>query len=236
VTVTATPVTTTTGDFITVQEARDTMTGSLLAQAGPLTYTDAEKDRALRFAGNEFIRRTFCTRTTATFQINATTNEGPYDVPASISDFRPYRLLWVEESYRQLRVVDYSHIAQMHEDGTEGTGEPEWIAWRNKGEMFVAPTPDQAYTLTFTYAPPLVQWTIGGTDSVTQDTEINIAREYIDGMIRYGAVPAMVTSAPGVALRDGEWGRFYEFIEEVAGTVADDAQGIWLGDETDFIG
>lgn len=220
-----------------VSEMRSTMDDAIVT--GATSYSDGEKDRAFRFAANEFIRLTKCTRTSDT--IATVSGTKVYDFTGEASDFKAFRFIRAEIDFDQLEKVAYSAIARDYAKSSE-SGEPTRLAFVTDTEMYVHPSPDAAYTITIWYYQPLTitysgtaqTWTMGSANASITGATINIADEYIDGVIRWGAIPALVASAPGVLLRNGEWNRFYDFIEDVKGAVDPD-DGVWTPDEADFI-
>ncbi|MDP3936850.1 MAG: hypothetical protein Q8R92_01795 [Deltaproteobacteria bacterium] len=88
-----------------VSEMRSTMTSSMVTGTG--TYGNELLDRAFRFAGHEFVRRTGCTQTNDT----VVTVSGTDTIDcSSLDNFKPFRLKRAAIDDRALKIVNYNTI------------------------------------------------------------------------------------------------------------------------------
>jgi len=185
------------------------------------SYANVDIDYAYRFAANWFLRRTKFRRTTGTFDTVIGTRV--YNPVTANSDFRAHSILNAEIVYNPLKKESYKLLARHYAESTAGTGEPTHYALMSDTELFVRPQPDAVYAIKFWYWRPEVTWTYGGTSgSGDSETVLSIPDEYIDIVIRFGTVAALVSTAPGVLLRNGDWRRYEDMLDEIEGELEPD--------------
>lgn len=149
-------------------------------------YSTTQQDRAIIMAGNDFVNRTRCTRTTFA---NVTTTDGSNNIDPTEwpTGFRPDRLqrLWYATDFEQgIKIGDISDVLAMHDHSAE-EGEPTHIAFTEFTKAVVYPTPDAAYEISGIWVPPFTVYEAGTT---TTSTVLNIPDDLIIPVITYGAV------------------------------------------------
>lgn len=188
-------------------------------------------DYAIRAAGEEFVRRTRCTRKTND-SLTLTADSRNFST-GSIADFHPSRLINIEVehptegtiypadnfNYRHVRSeslhgISY-HIWQNAHPDTRPGGTPDRFAWRDDNNAIVDPEPDVAWKVRLVYWAPFTSWTIGTASP--GGVTLNIPDHLIIPVIEHGA-RAYLQSA--VNPRQAAFGRelFEQHINATRGT------------------
>jgi hypothetical protein len=218
--------------------ARNVILNTLHATSG--AFAADEIDNAILLAGNEYVRRTKCTRAYA--DVTLASGSNTVNIVTTIPLFRSFRWIGGTISHYSVKKVAYETMARDLAEGTAGSGRPERISFPADNEAYLTPVPSEQLTLRVRYYKAFgieasngsaLSWTPGGTDGTTTGGILNIPEEVVHGVLRFGAVPALVSSAPGVLLRTGEWDRFEQFIEETMGLFIPD-DGVWFADPNDY--
>lgn len=186
--------------FMTLEEARQTLQKSIL-QVGDQDFPPDRLDRAIRGSFNRFLRETHVSRTT----VDATTviSQVTLDVTAAPGgeDFLPgylYAESFISSSGTdQYKEVNKSSWRQVREELqlSQTTGRPELIAWLGPSRGYLFPIPDLAYSISFPFWKPLVNWEIGTPDG--SDIELNVPKQYVDDVLWWGARSYLLRGAPG---------------------------------------
>lgn len=124
-------------------------------------HPDANIDRAIQLACDEFLRRTRLLRTVSTLSLSL----GSAALPALPTGFRPERLIRAYIAGQgELDVTDHATLAARRLAYNE-TGLPEIVAFTSWTSGEVYPTPGSAYTLSLLWHEPMVTWTPGAAGS-----------------------------------------------------------------------
>lgn len=165
--------------------------------------TDGVKrlDYAIRAAGNEFVRRTFCTRGQGTKA--ATVDSDTLDT-SSITDMDPsriFRCTATEPASGRVYPVEVGDFRDVQVDATkrdlwlqfpyvglvDTQYRPHKLGFRTATSAIIWPTPGVAWSFIFDYWVPFTSWTIG--TATPASVTLNIPDDMIDGVLWYG-VPA----------------------------------------------
>lgn len=187
-------------------------------------------DRAIRWAGNRWMRETKSVRSIATKATVAATETID---PSTMTDFLPGCLLsapYIASLNRKLWVVDLSTIINKR-NLSSSSGVPEMIAFASSSVAHLYPTPDAIYTLSFHYWLPLTTFTIGA-DNPSAIT-LNIPDRYADD-IALGAAGHVIRPYPGIPNGGDKLGEFERAIQRAKGEAAE--AGVWFSDEPQDLG
>jgi hypothetical protein len=158
---------------MTLTEARAILSQAARNAVGD-TYTDAQRDRAIQYIGEDLLLRTACVRSTGTVALLADTAAAS---ASALTAFLPERLLhaWIGDS-PDLEQVEHARVREWRTaDAT--TGRPLGLAFTSGTALEVYPTPDTAYTLNLEWVPTFTAFTPGaGGDGVTLNIPDRILR------------------------------------------------------------
>lgn len=190
-------------------------------------------DYAIKAAGDEFVRRTRCTRTTN--DALTLTADSEAFVTSSIADFDPSRLIMIEVrhpttstvypakqvSYKKVRTDRLNGVERgpwyPYTNSADQIGIPNEFAWRDAANAIVAPLPGVAWEVLLTYWEPFTSWTIGtgSSSSVT----LNIPDDVIQPVLHNG-VRAYFNMAESPASASLDRSLFEKHISECRGFYA----------------
>ena len=184
-------------------------------------YSDDDIHRAIQISFNTFLAETKLV--TEEFQILTVAGQDYVDLTDVKENFRPELLNAIYLStFSNIRVVNFQEISYWLEDNTEQS-EPVICSFNfnveNTGDneifkMHLAPIPDQQYTLTISWMPPLRKFQAG----TTQDLDLNIPDYAALEVAATGAVGFLQMSDPEHAkFSQNRMGEFREVIERYKG-------------------
>lgn len=168
------------------------------------SYTDADIDRAIQFAGSEWCRKTKNYRGSGTLTLTA----GDRDLPAFPDIFRPDLLTRAWLAYSEtsqatsLQVID----AQALDVQPTRSGIPAYIGFPTQTTGYVYPTPSIACTVYLEFVKPFESWSAGG--SVT----FGLPLEDMYPIVQLGAPAILQANEPEHAFTSVAWKRFQEAI------------------------
>jgi hypothetical protein len=182
-------------------------------------FPDAEVDRGIQAAFDDFLHATRLARTTTAL---AALTPGAADATYAVAGFLPFRLFRAYlAGFPDLSVVPQDELAGRQRCDPR-TGRPCLLAFTAAG-FSVYPTPDAAatYTPTFEWAQPLsftagtgapggVDLTLGG--SVPEDVVRNL--------LMYGGVAFLQQSYPEFKFARDSYDKYVKFRDRMAGNVA----------------
>jgi hypothetical protein len=202
------------GDLMTVDEAR-TYVRQFAQNAGDSSvYSVADIDRAILTVGEDFVRITRCIPATATVALA----EGSADVDLSdIDNFRPTRLsrAWIDD-YPALSIQDIQTV-RYRRNCSDASGRPTTIGFSSWTAGQVWPRPDADYTLNLAWFAPFTTWTPGISQSVAQETTINLPADWLRQVLATG-VPAMLQMHENEHPYTGPaWQQYLQLRSEVRG-------------------
>lgn len=153
-------------------------------------YSDADVDRSIQWAGNDFVEHSHYTKTTSTMAIS----DGSTALPAFPTGFRPERLLsaYIVAEGKTLDVRPYEELVELI-DQEAGEGVPTKIAFTTLTTGVVYPIPDAAYTLAVRFWEPFTDWTAGGTPS---PNSFNLPDDVLRVVLMTGAVARLQANEP----------------------------------------
>lgn len=230
----------------TLETARSLVTDAVM-QWPASRYTNTQIDHAIKMAGDEFVRKTRCARTTATTNLTADQNQVSF---SAVADFTPERLILAEADHATedainiLKQVDYAYVRRLIENqehrrehwesslnDVDHSGLPTHIGFRNRADAYVYPEPDAAHTLKLVYFAPFTDWTPGTASP--GDVTLNIPDDMIYGVLWWGAPAILEHTSTKARYQSESYRRFQEHIRDCRG-VAGGGGGILMADEREY--
>lgn len=204
------------------------------------SYTTNKQDVAIQWAGNQFCRRTHCSRVALDVQLIAAT--GLVDIAGAVTGgsppFHPASILGVRlladatssPLWDQVKLVDFNSVRSAYQCNPTRTTKPCLLAFEalNKNGLLY-PIPDQAYTMRVNFWEPLTVFDAG---TVTpDDVTLNIDDRWVfDVLTAAGAW--MVRGDQGNPWAAGELVIFEKLIQDVRGETTINA-GAWIRRDPD---
>lgn len=187
-------------------------------------------DYAIKAAGDEFVRRTKCARTTDDTLV-LTADDEDFDT-SSLTDFDPSRVIKIEVEHPTegtiypARRSTYDTVRTWRRNGIERydyypytnsadqVGVPAVFGWRDASNAIVAPLPGLAWKVLLTYWDLFTSWTIG--TATPNSVTLNIPDDLIYPVLQHGAAFYLNKAvAPQQAMLDRQL--FDKHIRESAG-------------------
>lgn len=152
---------------ITIDESRETLTDSVMWNDDFLRL-NVKLDRATRAIGNRISSETDLLRSTTTENLSSGTAEYTVSATGFLSGHQATEV-YETTNFRRLRTVSWENLRVEEDLSVGNTGRPELITWLSPTKFRVYPTPDDSYTLGFSYRQPFTVWKPGamGTYSAT---------------------------------------------------------------------
>lgn len=146
--------------------------------------------RAILSAGNEFVRRTACSKARATIALSNGTAE--YAVSSTITGFTPDWFLHAYIGHKEVAQNTWRSLKRRYDAGTTPTGQPTELAFDADATMLVYPQPTTSASLVVTYRRPFVVFTPG----VGTNPTLNIPDEWAYDVIWWGARSRLLMGLP----------------------------------------
>ena len=183
------------------------------------TFTDAEVDRAARWAIQKWLRETRCSRAVGSVTISSAGTT--VDIGTTLTDFLPgcaLKFYILGTTNKPLKSVSLDKIMRLRRNGTR-SDTPYFISIQTATSAQIFPTADAAYTMLVYYWKPLQALTPGTASAFT----IDIDTKYLDD-IANGACYRLLADYPGHnASKLGE-----DFMESLARAIGvDNTDEVW---------
>jgi hypothetical protein len=210
---------------VNVSTARDFVRQFARTPSGDTSvFTNADIDRSIQAACDDFALATNASRQTSSFTINSGLSD-VLDWPDNCTPDRVLRVYLEAETsgvITQPTIRPYEDLLDAKADDSGSTGTPTMIVFRDGDTQFVWPLPDDAFTGTVVWAPPLTAsatWTVGGTDNTTLNATLNLPDDHLRTILMYGAVAILQHTEIEQKFTSAAWQQYLEFRKLVASRV-----------------
>ena len=200
----------------TVADAREALDD--LIRFGQQAFSDAQRDRAIRYALEKTVRATGLLRTIGSISVVADDRIITHGLTRFLPG-RRYSSMYTDgtDGYRRVTARDLSDLQALLDQSTT-PGRPEMISFISTTQCMIYPIADASYTIEVPYEQTAPTWAFGSAPT----TELVLPDALIYGGMLWGAKHLLLSGVPSARAEATEAKVFFEeFLDEHTDTDID---------------